>query len=179
MAWGLKLRVVLLVLAVPYSLIGMSHAEDQLSKRFVGGYAFVDVPIATAYQDWTTQKGLKGFLVSKADISLQPGGDYSLTMRYRTPESGDQPTNGQILSLQAGEMLSVTWHIPTTFDGVGGQQTFVQLWFESVGPDRTLVTVEQHGFGTGKDWNAAYTYYSDLWRRIFDAYESHHAPDDD
>ncbi len=173
MRWGIS--VFLIIGMLPK--LALAQADEM--KRFVGEFTLVDVPVSTAYNDWTTAKGLNSFLTQEADINLRPGGDYSLTLRYRVQEMDNFPTNGKILSLQANKMIATSWDVPVQYAAVAEQQTFVQIWFDPVGPNRTLIRVEQHGFGTGQAWDNVYEYYDDVWRQIMDAYKSHRTGKDD
>lgn len=112
--------------------------------------AFIKAPPARVFRALTDPKDLVRWFVSKAEIDLRKGGNFTFVMDGTTEEH-------KILKVVKNKLISYTWptsHGPTA-RGVGSVVTF-SLRPKSGG---TVVTLRHQGFKRGR----MYTSYSAGW----------------
>ena len=115
---------------------------------------------------WTTMEGAVCFFAPEAKIEARPGGAYELYFNPAAPE-GERGAEGmRILAMQEPQFLSFTWNPPPHLPTVRGQQTLVQIRIEAISDGLSKVTLQQDGWGTGDEWDAAYAYFERAWCKI-------------
>jgi uncharacterized protein YndB with AHSA1/START domain len=132
--------------------------------------ASVNRSIDDVWTFWTTEEGMKAFLMIGSKIDLRPFGAYEL---YFAPDAkpGDRGGEGNVvLSFIPGKMLSFTWNAPPSIAETRDHphKTWVVLSFTPVGPDRTDVTLTHLGWPEGEAWEKTYAYFERAWTSVMD-----------
>jgi uncharacterized protein YndB with AHSA1/START domain len=130
--------------------------------------ATVKGPISKVWRVWTTSQGAEEFFAEKANIRLAIGGPYEIQFDPKDERSG---TKGlKILSYAPEEMISFQWNAPPEMPEVRNGGTWVVVQMRPEGKDRTRVTLTQHGWKEGVEWDQAYAHFvlgwGDLMKRL-------------
>ncbi len=134
--------------------------------RTVHGEIDLPVPIDTAWDAWTTPKGIRSFFAPECNVDIRIGGLYEI---YFDPEApaGQRGAEGiHILALQTGRMLSFEWNAPPELTEIRGQRTHVTVRFIELSKIETRVTVTHDGWGEGRLWDDAYVYFERAWKQV-------------
>ncbi len=152
-----------------------ANADASCGRRTLTKEVVVATDARTAWALWTTNEGAQSFFPGArngTNIQLRPGGPYEFFFLPNN-ERGMRGCDGcVILGYQEGVMLSFTWtNRPEMV--VRPHRTHVVLHFDELGPKRTRVTFVQDGWGTGADWDIAYSYFDHGWTRVLEAYKAY------
>ena len=134
-------------------------------EKVIVGKVLVNAGLEDVWSAWTTEEGVKSFFAPDCQINPVPGGVYEI---YFSPESppGLRGSEGcQVMAVQPLEMLSFTWSAPPSIPEIRGQFTHVVIRLNRTS-NGTLVTLNHDGWGTGVDWDQAYSYFNAAWNRI-------------
>ena len=63
-------------------------------------------------------------------------------------------------------MLSFDWNAPPSLPEARAQRTFVVVRLALLGDKLTRVTLHHAGWGTGGEWDKAYTYFDRAWGNV-------------
>ena len=131
----------------------------------IQGEVIISADIGDVWDAWTIEAGVKTFFAPDCKIDLRPGGAYEM---YFSPESPPGLRGGegcQILALQPPTMLSFTWNAPPSLPEVRGHYTHVLLHFFPE-TDGTRVFLQHDGWGTGGQWDQAFSYFTSAWLKV-------------
>ena len=136
------------------------HGEKRIFCESV-----IKAELKEVWKAWTTEEGIKSFFAPECKINLVPGGVYEM---YFTPESPNGTRGGegcQVLAVQPMKMLSFTWNAPPSIPDIRNQFTHVLVRF-CEHPEETHIKLFHDGWGTGPEWNQAFSYFSTAWTKV-------------
>ena len=140
------------------------HRPAGFSGRKLHKIVEVRASAAEAWKAWTTKEGLRSFMAPDARISLEIGGAFEPLFDPDQAPGGQGGEGLQILSYLPHEMLSFTWNAPPEFPTIRNHfHTWVVVQFHPAGADRTRVTLDHLGWGTGEKWDKVYAYFDRAW----------------
>jgi len=123
------------------------------------------------WEIWTTEEGVKSFLVKEAKIQPWVGGPYELYFGT-DDEPGRQGSEGcKIVCFEPETTLSFTWNAPPHFPTLRHQHTLVTLHFQASGDGKTDLELNHTGWGRGEEWDRLFDYFKDAWGYVLDALE--------
>jgi len=125
----------------------------------------VAADLKDVWDAWTTEKGVKSFFAPECKVDLRPDGMYEIYFNPDAPPGSRGGEGLRIMSIQPPQMLSFTWNAPPNLPNVREQRTHVviRLFPEEGG---TKVTLYHDGWGTGREWDEACTYFQNAWGQI-------------
>lgn len=137
-----------------------------LTKEKIINYTLPEV-----WLKWTTEEGMKSFLVENCRIDLQIGGPFELYFLSDAPEGMKGSEGCKILSFIPKKMFSFSWNAPPSIPSIRdlGDVAWVVVEFEEMGPEQTLIRLQHLGFGEGEEWNKTYEYFEEAWDYVFNA----------
>lgn len=153
--------------------------------RQIRAEIIVNAPAADVWSDWTTSKGVTGFLESPAIIEPRLGGKYEIHFVPEAPEGQRGSEGCTVLSWLPSRMLSFSWNAPPTFPSVrdGAERTIVVVELFPIGPEMTKVTLTHHGWPAADaklpnidEWNGTFEYFKKAWPNVLKALAARHAP---
>jgi uncharacterized protein YndB with AHSA1/START domain len=117
----------------------------------------VDVPAALdeVWAALTTADGMKTWIAPDARVDLRPGGDWLVLF------PGGPPGGGTITAFTAPTRLILQALAPSRFPDVRARGTEATFTLTPCGPQCTHVRLDQTGWLTGKEWDAAFEYLAD------------------
>lgn len=144
------------------------------SERSISKTALVRAPIADVWEAWTTDAGIRSWLVADSRIELRVGGPYEWF--FLSPDAPERGSEGcQVIGFQAPTMLTFTWNAPPHLPQARAQRTVCLLRLRDAGPDLTQVELTELGWGDGGQWDEAFGYFDAAWQRVLDRLVAHFA----
>jgi uncharacterized protein YndB with AHSA1/START domain len=126
----------------------------------------VDASVEAVWDAWTTRRGAETFFAPRCRIEPRPGGPYEMLFDLDA-EPGQQGGEGmRVLGIQPRHMLAFTWNAPPSLPAVRNQMTHVIVRLHALGPRRTRITLRHDGWGTGDEWDRAFSYFERAWKRV-------------
>ena len=110
----------------------------------------IPAPVHEVWAAFTTKEGLSSWLAPDVSVELKPGGDWLVKFPGSTG-------GGTIESFVAEKQVVIRALAPDRFPQVRAARTHAVFTFEAKGGS-TLVTLEQTGWQSGAEWDAAYEY---------------------
>lgn len=123
----------------------------------------VRTTLAEAWRLWTTPEGVTSFFAPGCHIELKVDGAYEIYFDPSAPPGQRGADGMRLLAVEPERRLVFTWNAPRTMPKVRDQRTVVEVTFDAVGPDSVRVTLTHSGWGTGAEWDAAFTYFDGAW----------------
>jgi uncharacterized protein YndB with AHSA1/START domain len=156
----------------------MATFAQKLTDKKIVKEVEVSGPIESVYQKWSTEAGLKSFLVQGAKVELRTGGPFEIYFDMEAAEGSRGSEGCQVLSYLPNEMLSFTWNAPPKFTEIrkNGPHTFVVLQFFPVGKDKTRIKLTHAGWYEGGQWDEVYDYFDKAWGMVFGALKASYDP---
>jgi uncharacterized protein YndB with AHSA1/START domain len=140
--------------------------DGQDLDRAVRAEVIVPSRVDEVWEAWTTEEGVRTFFAPECDIELEPGGRYEMFFDLDA-EPGSRGGEGmRVMAVQPKRMLAFTWNAPPDLPTVRGQRTHVVVRFQKVDEVHTKVTLVHDGWGEGEEWDAAYQYFLQAWKRV-------------
>ena len=133
-------------------------AERSLDKQVV-----VNATLDQAWDAWTTREGITSFFAPDARIEPRVGGAFQVYIDPGAPAGSKGADDMRFLALQPKKMISFDWNAPPHLPEARAQRTFVVVRFEPLDERRTQVSLHHTGWGTGGEWDQAYTYFDRAW----------------
>lgn len=147
--------------------------EDQ---RVVHKSVVVAAPATEVWRAWTTDVGIREWLLRDSRIGLRVGGPYEWYLATDAPPGLRGSEGCQILAFQAPASLTFTWNAPPHLPGVREQRTVVLLRLRPTASDEnTRVDLTHVGWGSGAEWDDAFSYFDAAWSRVLAALVRHFA----
>jgi len=148
-------------------------------ERVVRHAARVAAPVEDVWWAWTTDAGIRSWLVDDSRVELRVGGPYEW---YFLTEAapGEQGSEGcRVIGYQEPTLLTFTWNAPPHLPEARAQRSVVLLRLRPDDADEgTLVELTQLGWGDGGQWDEAYDYFDAAWRRVLDRIVAYFAGDE-
>ena len=135
-------------------------------ERVIRAETIVDASRDEVWDAWTTEKGIKSFLAPACSIELRVDGPYEIYFDLEVEPSRRGGEGVRILALEPKRMLSITWNAPPHLSEVRKQWTHVTVRFEKIQKGQTKVTLTHDGWGEGKEWDDAFTYFARAWVEV-------------
>jgi uncharacterized protein YndB with AHSA1/START domain len=136
------------------------------SVRFISEQVVVQAGVDEIWNAWTTPDGIKSFFAPACNIELRVNGPYEIFFNPDAEPGSRGADDMRILALQPGVMLSFTWNAPLELPNVRLQRTHVTVRFISLDEKQTLVFLTHDGWGTGEEWDQAFTYFARVWKDV-------------
>jgi len=158
--------------------VSIAGAKEVDMSREIRTQQVVPAPVADVWDSWTTNEGFTAFTGAPAHIQLEPGGEYTIEWLPDVPRGERESEGCRVLSYHDERMLSFSWSAPQRFPDVRAQRTTVTIYFDAEGPERTRLTLYNHGYpakGEDEQWDAAYEYFSGAWPSVLKSCADHHA----
>lgn len=161
----MKFASTLAVIAATASLL-MFALPAQAAERAIDKEMVVPATLDAAWAAWTTREGIISFFAPDAMIDAKVGGPFQI---YINP-FGEPGMKGademRFLAVQPKQMISFDWNAPPSLPEARAQRTFVIVRFAAVDDKNTKVTLHHTGWGTGGEWDKAYTYFDRAWGNV-------------
>lgn len=155
------------------ALIGMTAARAD--ERAVSKEVLVAAPIAAVWASWTTAEGIQGFFAPEAVVEPRPGGAFHIHIDPYGAPGSKGADDMRFLALQQPTMLSFDWNAPPSMPEVRQQRTVVIVRLADVDGKSTRVSLHHTGWGSGGEWDKAYTYFDAAWGRVLGNLQQRHA----
>ena len=136
------------------------------SVRFISEHVVVQAGVDEIWNAWTTPDGIISFFAPACNIELRVNGPYEIFFNPDAEPGSRGADDMRILAFQPGVMLSFTWNAPLELPNVRQQRTHVTVRFISLDEKQTLVFLTHDGWGTGEEWNQAFTYLACVWKDV-------------
>jgi len=128
----------------------------------------LQTPVEDLWALWTDPEEVTRWLAGSASIDLRVGGSYLLSGHLLSHALSD-PVGGPIVGLEEEYVLKVAWRLPsslgTALHELTPPGTLVVL-FQPLGPNRTRLRLEQDGFGSGPEGEAALQWQKQVWADV-------------
>jgi uncharacterized protein YndB with AHSA1/START domain/uncharacterized protein YciI len=141
---------------------------DKPSDKILRKEAVVPAPVESVWTMWTTADGVKSFMATDAKIELRPGGAYEWYFSADAPEGQRGSEDCKVLGYLPMRMLSFEWNAPPEFGPLRDKRTQVVLQFEKLNDQSTKVSLTQHGWGEGEEWEKLYDYFDKAWSHVLE-----------
>lgn len=149
------------------------------AERVVHKTVTVDAPVEDIWWAWTTDAGIRSWLVDDSRIELRVGGPYEWSFLTEAEPGNRGSEECQVIGFQAPAMLTVTWNAPPHLAEARAQRTVVLLRLRPDDADEgTQVELTQLGWGDGGQWDEAYDYFDAAWGRVLDRLRAYFAGED-
>ena len=138
----------------------------QAAERTIDKSIEVPATLDEAWAAWTTREGIVSFFAPDAEIDARVGGAFHIHVDPGAPAGSKGADDMRFMALQPKQMLSFDWNAPPQLPEARAQRTFVVVRFEPLGDKVTRVTLHHTGWGTGGEWDKAYTYFDRAWVNV-------------
>ncbi len=146
------------------------------SERALRKSVTVNATVQVIWWAWTTDAGIRTWLLGDSRIELRVGGPYEWFFSDDAPEGSRGSEGCVILAFQAPAMLTFTWNAPPHLDQVRKQRTVVLLRLRPIGDGRgTRVDLTHLGWGQGGQWDEAFDYFDAAWDSVLNELATHFA----
>jgi uncharacterized protein YndB with AHSA1/START domain len=137
----------------------------------------VPAAVEDVWAAWTTDAGVRAWLVDDSRVELAVGGRYELYFHGSDQaEPGQRGSEGcQVIGFQAPTMLTFTWNAPPHLPAARAQRTVCLLRLREAGADMTQVELSEFGWGDGGQWDEAFAYFDRAWGRVLELLRAHFA----
>ena len=136
------------------------------SDRILRKETLVSAPLPDLWAAWTTTEGVTTFFAPQAKVELALGGPYEIYFVIDAPPGRRGGEGCRILSWLPLEFLAFEWNAPPDFGPLRDQRTQVIVQFQTIDHDHVRVTLTQHGWGIGPDWDRLYDYFDRAWAYV-------------
>jgi len=176
----------ILVISALFALLAITFpARADSSLAPINASAVIDAPVAEVWHAWTTNEGIRAFLVEGSNVELKPAGSYEIYFSMQAPEGSRGSETCKILSYLPEKMLSFEWNAPPKFEHARFIHTWVVLNLEELTPTRTRVDLTHLGFAQNAtdnpdhtdEWKQVRAYFTNAWPSVLTALSDHFASD--
>ncbi len=153
------------ILGVTKLKIDLKETESN-SDRAIRGEIIIDAPVHQVWEAWITEEGITSFFAPACKIGFRVDGPYEI---YFNPDAelGQRGAEGaKIMAYQTEKMLAFTWSTPPHLVNVRKHWTHVVVRFYEIEKGKTKVTLFHDGWGEGKEWDEAFTYFQHAWSNV-------------
>ena len=151
----------------------MSDLPD--AERLLHKSVLVNAPVEDVWWAWTTDAGIRSWLLDDSRIELRVGGPYE--WYFDDGEPGLRGSEGcEVLGFQAPTMLTFSWNAPPHLAEARAQHTVVLLRLRPDAQDAgTRVELTHLGWGDGGQWDEAFDYFDAAWGRVLEGLAAYFA----
>jgi uncharacterized protein YndB with AHSA1/START domain len=126
--------------------------RDQRPHHLLKMEVTVPASLDAVWEAFTTREGLKTWLSPDARVDLRNGGEWTAIF------PGNTTGGGTITDIVPKSELVMRAMAPEWFPSVRAERTTATFRFTPLGPDSTLVQLEQTGWHRTDEWDKAYDY---------------------
>lgn len=123
----------------------------------------VAAPIEKVFAAFASNQGVQTFFAPASNIDFRVGGAYEILFFPDRPSGQKGAEEIQILALEPGKRLSITWNAPPKWPEIRAQRTVVTFNFEVTSEQATRVTLTHSLWGDGQDWAEVREYFNKAW----------------
>lgn len=128
--------------------------------------AVVAVSLDEAWSLWTTKEGLESFFAREAIIEPEVFGEFSIHF-FPDNAPGMRGAEGmRILAFEPGDRLLITWNAPPNLPHARAQMATVEVTFDALGENETMVTLTHGSFGRHEEWALTRAYFEGAWQVV-------------
>ncbi len=151
------------------------------AERIVHKSVTVSAPVEDVWWAWTTDAGIRTWLVDDSRIELRVGGPFEWYFLSDAPSPAPRGSEDcHVIGFQAPTMLTFTWNAPPHLTEARAQRTVVLLRLRpDDADDTTRVELTQLGWGEGGEWDEAHDYFDAAWGRVLDRLRAYFAGEDE
>lgn len=150
-------------------------AKPPPSSRRIKIIASVPAPIEQVWDLWTTPEGVTRFFgPAVGSFGTDNGEPYEVLVNPDDPEGSRGNEGGTLITVDPPKRLSFTWNAPPEIPELreAEERTRVSLQLKRKGPNDTLVTLTQTGFGQGDAWDRDLAYFEGAWPIVLSRLEA-------
>jgi uncharacterized protein YndB with AHSA1/START domain len=151
----------ILLLLVSKSILWAQSFDDK--ERMIALSIEINAPLDSVWSRWTTDSGRKKFFAPSSRFELTTLGYMEILFMPQAPEGQRGAENNRVLAVQDKQMITFTWDAPPKFPEIRKQRTVVMIRFYKTGEAKSVVTLHHMGWGTGKEWDEVFNYFSGTW----------------
>jgi uncharacterized protein YndB with AHSA1/START domain len=145
-------------------------AGKQLTGRSIDLAVVVDAPPDYVYRLWTEPELVNQWFAAESVIEARAGGPYEIYFTKHAEAKGQRvgSAGAKGLIFEPGKRLAFEWTMPPLAEELNTDPlpTWVEIEFEPVANDRTLVKFRHLGFQRGGKWDQCYEYFVRAWGSI-------------
>jgi uncharacterized protein YndB with AHSA1/START domain len=146
-------------------LLPAAAAQAAPSDRILRAELTVPAPVAEVWKAWTTDAGIATFFGPEGHVDLRVDGSYDVWFNP-AGKPGERGAEGlRIVAVEPMKRFAFTWSAPPSISTIREQRTVVVLDFAPAGTGATKLRFTQLGWGEGPEWDRAYDYFNDAWRK--------------
>jgi len=139
----------------------------EVSDRVLRLETTVNAPVNEVWKLWSDSAAAETFLAPKVNIELKLGGPYEVI--FNAADDRMTTKGCKLLSYAPGEMISFQWSLPgDMFPNFPKAATWVVVTMHSIDSSHTRLIIEQLGWGTGAEWDHAYTHMENGWNMVIE-----------
>lgn len=140
----------------------------------------VPLDLEGAWAQWTTPEGIESFFARGAVIEPEVLGEYSIHFFPDNPPGQRGAEGMRILAYEPGDLFSFTWNAPPNLPLARAHLAVIEITFDQVSENETLVRFRHDHFGRHGDAGAAREYFNLAWAKILSrsVYAAEHGPID-
>ena len=138
----------------------------EAAERAIDKTIEVAATLDDAWAAWTTREGIVSFFAPDAKIEPRVGGAFEVYIDPGAAPGNKGADDMRFLALQPKKMISFDWNAPPHLPEARAQRTFVIVRFEPLGAKLTRITLHHTGWGSGGQWDAAYSYFDRAWGSV-------------
>ena len=129
----------------------------------------ISAPRADVFKRISTTEGAKTFFAPAAEIEAKDGGSFELLFDLDQDEGQRGSEGCKVVEVWAPLRLQHTWNFPATMS-IRGEQTTVTWSLDDLGK-KTRVSLTDHGWQDGKEWDEGYAYFEKAWDLVLNRLE--------
>jgi len=139
------------------------------AERILHRSVTVSAPVEDVWWAWTTDAGIRSWLVEDSRIELRVGGPYEWYFVSDAEPGNRGSEDCQVIGFQAPTMVPFTWNAQPHLTEARAQRTVVLLRLRPDDSDEgTRVELTQLGWGDGGEWDEAHDYFDPAWDGVRD-----------
>ena|SRR5687767_10961871 len=168
----LRLSFVILFSITASAQTPAPHAPEgkQLTDRSIDLAVVVEAPPHQVYRLWTEPALVNQWFAAESVIEQRAGAPYEIYFMKRSEAKGQRvgSAGAKGLRFEPGKGLAFEWTMPPMAEELNTDSlpTWVEVEFEAVGADRTLVKFHHLGFKRGGKWDQCYEYFVRAWGSV-------------
>jgi len=142
------------------------HAAEAEQSAPIKYEAAVPVSLDETWALWTTEAGLENFFAREAIIEPEVLGEFSIHF-FPDNAPGMRGAEGmRILAIEPGDRLLFTWNAPPNLPHARSQMATVEVTFDALSDNETLVTLTHGSFGRHEEWALTRAYFEGAWQVV-------------
>jgi len=154
------------IAALTFSGLVAAHAEPGSNPEPIRYEVLVSEDIDAAWSRWTTPEGLQSFFSREAIIEPEVLGEFSIHFFPDEPAGSRGAEGMRILAFEQNDRFVFTWNSPPHLPHARAQLAVVEVQFDEVSNDETLVTLTHSLFGRHEEWPLARSYFDGAWQVV-------------